>query len=114
MASIAKFDTWQDSAGKSLYGASAYVNLNGTGTVAIRLSKNVSSITDLGVGSYRVNYSTTFSSSNLATVASCNNMVSNSNFGINVHGQNSASVSLYCVESGGPTDKAEIAVVTFS
>ena len=34
----------------------AWVNFNGTGTVAIRASFNVSSITDNGVGNYRVNF----------------------------------------------------------
>lgn len=36
--------------------AKAWVNFNGTGTVAIRSSYNVSSITDLGVGKYQVNF----------------------------------------------------------
>ena len=36
----------------------AYVNFNGTGTVAIRESVNISSITDNGVGSYTTNYTT--------------------------------------------------------
>lgn len=34
----------------------AWVNFNGTGTVAIRASFNVSSITDNGVGDYTVNF----------------------------------------------------------
>jgi hypothetical protein len=34
----------------------AWVNFNGTGTVAIRASGNVSSITDNGVGNYNVNF----------------------------------------------------------
>lgn len=34
----------------------AWVNFNGTGTVAIRTSYNVSSITDNGVGDYTVNF----------------------------------------------------------
>jgi hypothetical protein len=34
----------------------AWVNFNGTGTVAIRASGNVSSITDNGVGDYTVNF----------------------------------------------------------
>ena len=38
--------------------AKAWVNFNGTGSVAIRASYNVSSITDLGVGKYTVNYTT--------------------------------------------------------
>ena len=38
--------------------AKAWVNFNGSGTVAIRSSYNVSSITDNGVGLYVVNFST--------------------------------------------------------
>ena len=37
------------------YGCRAWVNFNGQGTVAIRASGNVSSITDTGVGTYTVN-----------------------------------------------------------
>lgn len=40
------------------YGCRAWVNFNGTGTVAIRGSGNVSSITDNGTGDYTVNFST--------------------------------------------------------
>jgi hypothetical protein len=40
------------------YGCRAWVNFNGTGTVAIRASGNVSSITDNGVGEYVVNFTT--------------------------------------------------------
>lgn len=36
--------------------AKAWVNFNGTGTVAIRANYNVSSITDNGTGSYTVNF----------------------------------------------------------
>jgi hypothetical protein len=38
--------------------ARAWVNFNGTGTVAIRASFNVSSITDNGTGDYTVNFTT--------------------------------------------------------
>jgi len=38
--------------------ARAWVNFNGTGTVAIRASYNVSSITDNGAGDYTVNFAT--------------------------------------------------------
>ena len=40
------------------YMARAWVNFNGTGTVAIRASGNVSSITDNGTGDYTVNLTT--------------------------------------------------------
>jgi hypothetical protein len=41
-----------------LYMARAWVNFNGTGTVAIRASGNVTSITDNGTGNYTVNFTT--------------------------------------------------------
>lgn len=42
----------------------AWVNFNGTGTVAIRASGNVSSITDNGTGSYTVNFTTSMPDAN--------------------------------------------------
>jgi len=41
-----------------IYPCRAWVNFNGTGTVAIRASGNVSSITDNGTGDYTVNFTT--------------------------------------------------------
>ena len=41
-----------------IYACRAWVNFNGTGTVAIRASGNVSSITDNGTGDYTVNFTT--------------------------------------------------------
>jgi hypothetical protein len=46
------------------YGCRAWVNFNGQGTVAIRGSGNVSSITDNGVGRYRINFSTSLVDAN--------------------------------------------------
>lgn len=48
------------------YSARAWVNFNGTGTVAIRASGNVSSITDNGVGLYTVNFTTAMPDANYA------------------------------------------------
>ena len=48
------------------YGCRAWVNFNGTGTVAIRASGNVSSITDNGVGEYTVNFATALADANYA------------------------------------------------
>ena len=47
-----------------LYACRAWVNFNGTGTVAIRGSGNVSSITDSGVGLYSVNLITALPDTN--------------------------------------------------
>ena len=44
--------------------AKAWVNFNGTGTVAIRASYNVSSITDNGTGDYTVNFATAMPDAN--------------------------------------------------
>ena len=46
------------------YGCRAWVNFNGTGTVAIRSSGNVSSITDHGTGDYTVNFTTAMPDAN--------------------------------------------------
>ena len=51
-----------------LYASRAWVNFNGTGTVAIRASANVSSITDSGVGLYDVNFTTSMTDANYAPV----------------------------------------------
>lgn len=44
--------------------AKAWVNFNGTSTVAIRASFNVSSITDNGTGDYTVNFTTALADAN--------------------------------------------------
>ena len=46
------------------YACRAWVNFNGAGTVAIRASGNVSSITDNGTGNYTVNFTTTMPDAN--------------------------------------------------
>jgi hypothetical protein len=48
------------------YGCRAWVNFNGTGTVAIRGSGNVTSITDNGTGDYTVNLTTAMPDVNYA------------------------------------------------
>jgi len=52
------------------YGCRAWVQFNGTGTVAIRDSGNVSSITDQGTGEYVVNFGTAMPDSNYC-IAGC-------------------------------------------
>ena len=52
------------------YGCRAWVNFNGTGTVAIRGSGNVSSITDNGTGNYIVNFTIAMTDANYAVCGS--------------------------------------------
>jgi hypothetical protein len=51
------------------YGCRAWVNFNGTSTVAIRGSGNVTSITDSGVGDYTVNFTNSMPDANYCTNA---------------------------------------------
>ena len=50
--------------------AKAWVNFNGTGTIAARDSLNVSSLTDSGTGIYGISFSTSFDADNYSHVAS--------------------------------------------
>jgi hypothetical protein len=50
------------------YGCRAWVNFNGTGTVAIRASGNVSSITDHGTGQFSINFTVAMPDTNYAAV----------------------------------------------
>ncbi len=53
------------------YGCRAWVNFNGTGTVAIRASGNVTSITDNGTGDYTVNFTTSMPDANYSVGSAC-------------------------------------------
>lgn len=50
----------------------AFVNFNGTSTVAIRASYNVSSITDNGTGDYTVNFTTALADANYSAILATN------------------------------------------
>lgn len=70
--------SWQNASG----GAGtleAWVNFNGTGTVAIREDGNVSSITDNGTGRYQINFSTALTDTNYAVCGLAGRSISNNN-----------------------------------
>jgi hypothetical protein len=54
-----------------VYACRAWVNFNGTGTVAIRASGNVSSITDNAAGNYTVNFTTAMPDADYAVAGMC-------------------------------------------
>lgn len=64
-----------------LYACRAWVNFNGTGTVAIRAAGNVTSITDVAVGQYAVNFTTAMPDTNYAVVTGTANDSTATNFG---------------------------------
>lgn len=55
-----------------IYACRAWVNFNGTGSVAIRASGNVSSITDNATGNYTINFATAMPDANYSAIGSCN------------------------------------------
>jgi hypothetical protein len=57
-----------------IFACRAWCNFDGTGTVAIRESGNVSSITDNGTGDYTVNFTTAMPDANYAVSLSSTNM----------------------------------------
>lgn len=70
--------TIQDSVGTQIGTfCRAWVNFNGTGTVAIRAAFNVSSITDNGTGDYTVNFTTAMPDENYAASMSSGNTSAN-------------------------------------
>ena len=93
--------------------AKAWVNFDGIGTVSIRDSYSVSSITDLGTGNYQVNFSSTFSTIP-TVVASTSNTTVNTNYGVNVNSHTTSTVQIYCTENGITADKGVVSVIVFS
>jgi hypothetical protein len=66
--STIKCTTIQSLTGVEKYLAAAWVNFNGTGTVAIRASGNVAGITDNGVGDWTVNLLNALADANYCVV----------------------------------------------
>ena len=69
-----------------IYACRAWVNFNGTGTVAIRASGNVSSITDNSAGNYTVNFA---------------NALPDVNYSVHVTGFLTADTNAYALGAGG-------------
>ena len=72
--STLKTNTIKNTDDVEMYLAKAWVNFNGTGTVAIRAAGNVSSITDRATGQYTVNFTTAMPDANYAAVGTHNSV----------------------------------------
>ena len=82
--------------------AKAWVNFNGTGTVAIRASYNVSSITDNSTGNYTVNFTTALADANYSCVG-VNTYPANRNQSITVNPYTYATGSVRVVSAVSST-----------
>jgi len=74
MSGNVKFDKWVNDDNSENYKCRAWVNFNGQGTVAIRASGNVSSITDGGLGAYTVNFTTAMPDADYCSPCSAGNI----------------------------------------
>jgi hypothetical protein len=98
-----------------LYMARAWVNFNGTGTVAIRASGNVTSITDNTTGDYTVNFTTAMTDANYVTSGA-----SSTNSGANpviIRGPTTPTTTTARIETiqgnGTAQDPAQVGLVFF-
>ena len=65
-AGSSRLELTADGRGLSQFTAKAWVNFNGSGTPSIRSSHNCSSITDVGTGDYKINFTTAMANVNYA------------------------------------------------
>jgi len=93
--------------------ARAWVNFNGTGVVAIRAQFNVSSITDQGTGSYRVNLTNAMPDANYAAFGSDARDTSGSQVGTFISNISSSSVDVAELTGGTFFDSNNVACVVF-
>lgn len=121
--STLRVNTLQNAAGTgqpAMSGAAkAWVNFNGTGTVAIRASFNVTSITDNGTGDYTVNFTNAMADANYAVVGigRRNGGASNSGYGpvVSISGANdptTTTLRLWTVDVQASSSAASIVVVS--
>jgi hypothetical protein len=101
-----------------IYPCRAWVNFNGSGTVAIRASGNVTSITDNGTGLYTVNFTTAMPDANYSAVCQADEQ-SGANRGIGLTSTYSASAVQVSNEDktsafgGSRTDSSTVTVAIF-
>lgn len=96
-----------------IYAARAWVNFNGTGTVAIRASGNVSSITDNGVGDYTVNFTTAMPDANYAVVFGINGgRTATANTGLDATNILNKIASAVRIVTGGSTNYADVSDIS--
>jgi hypothetical protein len=69
--STIKVDNLETTSGAGLYPSKVWVLFDGTGTVSVRGSGNVSSVTDNGAGTFTTNFSSTLSSANYGFSHGC-------------------------------------------
>ena len=109
-----QFNSGYGSAG-TVYGCRAWINLNGTGTIATRASGNVSSISDQGTGDTIVNFTTALPDANFCWTATAENQGPGSRLYATLNAPNTTS-SLRVItydEGGTAKDSTYVFVAVF-
>ena len=112
-------DLWLDTTiTGGVFGTNAWVCFNGTGTIAIKASANVSSITDNGNGDYTVNFTNALADTNYAVVVSVNNNIGTVVGGVRSSNSTSApttkttsAVRLYTASNSAGVDSHDTSVI---
>jgi len=91
----------------------AWVNWNGTGTIAIRDSENISSITDVSTGKTRLNFTTTMANTNYVGFINFQRTVTWSQQGAEVQHSDKSTTSVFALtrENNINVDEPEVHVV---
>lgn len=95
--------------------ARAWVNFNGTGTVAIRSAHNISSITDNGTGLYTLNFATAMPTADYSVAGVCQFDNTNGRSPRVIHAMiyNTGSLRINTVSTASSEDLPFINVVIF-
>jgi hypothetical protein len=96
-----------------VYACRAWVNFNGTGTVAIRASGNVSSITDNATGDYTINFTTAMPDANYNFTFGFNNQSSNIGANLKNNSYSTTTIRVEKFENNTPTDCSSVCVSIF-
>ena len=95
------------------YTCRAWVNFNGTGTVAVRASGNVTDITDGGTGTYTVNITTAMPDADYAVASSCSGAANTNVNAVETGTQTTSSVVVFTNNQSGALDLATVCVSIF-
>ena len=113
MSGNVKFNGWINDDGSENYKCRAWVNFNGVGTVAIRASGNVSSITDNSTGQYTVNFTTAMADVNYSYAPSIGDVPVDCVVTIKSITASSILLYAYRIPTGAPIDPAQVSAAFF-
>ena len=92
--------------------AKAWANLNGTGTIALRDSLNVSSVVDNSTGTYTFNYATSMQDAQYSIIPSCDQVGGSSHTARPTNPLSAASTQINIGQGGVTAQDREIVLLS--